>query len=174
MVKCNLTPPRLTAREIAYDLLSFAKALPNRRVRPMPVGRTATALPPSVVLPLFDFAERTESNRDMHDHTALTSYTQERPRRRRRITNAVLVRDAYVKEREEEEAKRSMALEVKDYLLECERERGLELMDARLEAAAEEIQEYLVEFEVDEQMQLLEARLRRHLEEVEATCGNSW
>ena len=174
MVKCNLTPPRLTAREIADDLLSFAKALPNRRVRPMPVGRTAIALPPSVVLPLFDFAERTESNRDMHDDTTLTSYSQERPRRRRRITNAVLVRDAYVKEREEEEAKRSMALEVEDYLLECERERELELMDARLEAAAEEIQEYLVEFEVDEQMQLLEARLRRHLEEVEATCGNSW
>ena len=174
MMKCNLTPPRLTAREIADDLLSFAKVLPRRRVQPMPiVGRTAIALPPSVQLPLFEFAERTESHRDMNDDNKFTSYTQERPRRRRRITNAVLTREACVKELEDEEAKRIMASEVEHYLQDCLHERELDLLDARLEAAAEEIQQYLVEFEVDERTQLLEARLMRHLDEIEAVCGCS-
>ena len=40
-------------------------------------------------------------------------------------------------------------------------DRELDLLDARLEIAAQEIQEYIMESKIDEQMQLLEARLRK-------------
>ena len=54
-----------------------------------------------------------------------------------------------------------MVLDVTHYLQDCVQERELDLLDARLEAAAEDIQEYIVESEIDEQMQLVDARLRK-------------
>ena len=54
-----------------------------------------------------------------------------------------------------------MVLDVTHYLQDCVKERELDLLDARLEAAAEDIQEYIVESEIDEQMQLVDARLRK-------------
>jgi len=162
MIKCNLTPPRLTGREIAHDLMSFAKALPLRWVHQNPTRRKAIALPPSVVLPLFVFVERTEANWKIQEDTVLTSFTEkERPRGRksRRIRNVVVNREGYIKEWEEEETKRHIALEVEHYLQECVHERELDLLDARLEAAAEEIQDVVLESEIDEKMQRLEERL---------------
>ena len=159
MVKCNLTPPRLTGREILDDLMSFAKDLPRRWVHPKQTGRKATALPPSVVLPLFDFVERTEADQNFQQDTELTSFTKDKARRKRKITNSVLDRELYTKKCEEEEAKRSVALDVKHYLHDCVHGRELDLLDARLEVAAEEIQEYIMESEFDEKMRRLEARL---------------
>ena len=159
MVKCNLTPPRLTGREILDDLMSFAKDLPRRWVHPKQTGRKAIALPPSVVLPLFDFVERTEADRNFQQDTELTSFTKDTARRKRKITNSVLNRALYTKKCEEEEAKRSVALDVKHYLHDCVHGRELDLLDDRLHAAAEEIQEYIMESEIDEKMQRLEARL---------------
>ena len=174
MVKCNLTPPRLTGREILDDLMSFAKDLPRRWVHPKQTGRKATALPPSVVLPLFDFVERTEANRTFQQDTELTSFTKDTARRKKKITNSVLNRKLYTKKCEEEETKRNMALDVTHYLQDCLQDRELDLLDARLEAAAQEISDYIVESEIDEQMQLLDARLRKaasdidkHIEEEE-------
>ena len=174
MVKCNLTPPRLTGREILDDLMSFAKDLPRRLVHPKQDGRKATALPPSVVLPLFDFVERTEANRTFQQDTELTSFTKDTARRKKKITNSVLNRKLYTKKCEEEETKRSVALDVTHYLQDCLQDRELDLLDARLEAAAQEISDYIVESEIDEQMQLLDARLRKaasdidkHIEEEE-------
>ena len=161
MIKCNMTPPRLTAREIADDLLSFAKVLPRRWVHPKQTGRKAIALPPSVQLPLFDFVERMEANRKMQADAKLTSFTKATPRRIMKITNSVVNREVYMKEREEEEAKKSMALDVTQYLQDCMQDRELDLLDARLEVAAQEIQEYIMESKIDEQMQLLDARLRK-------------
>ena len=159
MVKCNLTPPRLTGREILDDLMSFAKDLPRRWVHPKQAGRKATALPPSIVLPLFDFVERTEANMTFQQDTELTSFTKDKARRTRKITNSVLNRELYTKKCEEEEAKRSVALDVKHYLHDCVHGREFDLLDDRLHAAAEEIQEYIMESEIDEKMQRLEARL---------------
>ena len=101
IIKCHVTPPRLTYREIVDDLLSFAKVLPRRWVHPKQTGRKAIALPPSVQLPLFDFVERMEANRKMQADTKLTSFTKATPRRRMKITNSVVNREVYMKEREE-------------------------------------------------------------------------
>ena len=133
--------------------------LPRRWVRPKQTGRKATALPPSVVLPLFDFVERTEANRTFQQDTELTSFTKDTARRKKKITNSVLNRKLYTKKCEEEETKRNMALDVTHYLQDCLQDRELDLLDARMETAAQEIAEYIVESEFDEQMQLLDARL---------------
>lgn len=162
MVKCNLTPPRLTGREIADDLLSFAKVLPRRLVHRRPTGRKAIEIPPSVLLPLFVFVERTEANREMREDAVLASFTEkERPRGRksRRIRNVVVNREGYIKEWEEEETKRHIALDVEHYLQECVHERELDLLDARLQAAAEYIQDAILESEIEEKMQRLEEML---------------
>ena len=163
MVKCNLTPPRLTGREIADDLLSFAKVLPRRRVHRKLTGRKPIELPPSVEMPLFVFVERTEANRKMLEDTTLTSFTKERPRGRRstKIRNSVLNREVYIKELEQEQTKRNMSLDVAQYLQECAREKELDLLDARLEAAAREIQEHIIESEIGENLQRSEARLKK-------------
>ena len=89
------------------------------------------------------------------------SLTKARPRRIRKITNSILNREVYMKKCEEEETKRSMALDVTHFLQDCTRERELDLMDARLVAAAKEISDYIVESKIDEQMQLLDAKLTK-------------
>jgi len=161
IIKCNVTPPKLTYREIVDDLLSFAKVLPRRCVHQKPTGRKAIALAPSVQLPLFDFVGRTDANRKIEEDAKLTSFTKERPRRSRKITNSTLNREVYIKAWELEATKRNMVLDVTHYLQDCVQERRLDLLDARLEAAAEDIQEYIVESKIDEQMQLVDARLRK-------------
>ena len=145
IIKCGITPPRLTYREIVDDLLSFAKILPRRWVHQKPTGRRAGALPPSVQLPLFDFVGRADANRKIVEDAKLTSFTKERPRRSRKITNSTLNREVYIKEWELEATKRNMALDVTHYLQDCTHEKELDLLDARLEAAAKDIQEYIVE-----------------------------
>ena len=170
MIKCNLTPPRLTDREIADDLLSFAKVLPRRWVHHKRTGRKAIEIPPSVVLPLFVFVERTEANREMREDAVLTSFAEkERPRGRksRRIRNVVVNREGYIKEWEEEETNRHIAQDVDHYLQECVHERELDLLDARLQSAAEEIQDAVLESEIDEKMQRLEERLMAAASDIE-------
>ena len=99
----------------------------------------------------------------MREDTTLTSFTKERPsgRRSTKINNSVLNREVYIKELEQEQTKRNMSLDVAQYLQECAREKELDLLDARLEAAAREIQEHIIESEIDEKMQRLEARLEK-------------
>ena len=95
------------------------------------------------------------------------SLTKARPRRTRKITNSILNREVYMKKCEEEETKRSMALDVTHFLQDCTRERELDLMDARLVAAAKEISDYIVESKIDEQMQLLDVRLRKAASDID-------
>ena len=164
MIKCNMTPPRLTVREIADDLLSFAKDLPRRSVHRKPTGRKAIEIPPSVHLHLFDFVEPTEASRTFQQDTGLTSFTQKvRPRGRKskRIKNVVVNREIYIKEQSVEETQRNIALHVEQYLHDCIHDRELGLLDARLQAAATEIQEQITESEIDEKMRRLEARLSK-------------
>ena len=73
----------------------------------------------------------------------------------------MLNREVYIKEWEQEQTKRNMSLDVAQYLQECAREKELDLLDARLEAAAREIQEHIIESEIDEKMQRLGARLEK-------------
>ena len=174
VIKCNLVPPEVTGRDIADELMPFARALARRWVEQKPTRRKAIELPPSVELPLFIFVERTEANPNLQGGAQLSSLTKARPRRTRKITNSILNREVYMKKCEEEETKRSMALDVTHFLQDCTRERELDLMDARLVAAAKEISDYIVESKIDEQMQLLDARLRKaasdidkHIEEEE-------
>ena len=140
--------------------MSFAKVLPRRRVHRKPTGRKPIELPPSVEMPLFVVVERTEANRKIREDATLTSFTKERPsgRSSTKIRNSVLNREVYIKELEQEQTKRNMSLDVAQYLQECAREKELDLLDARLEAAALEIQEDIIESEIDEKMQRLEAR----------------
>ena len=125
-------------------------------------------------MPLFIFVERTEANRKLHEDTELSSFANAGARRTRKITNSLLDRKVYIKKCEEEATKTNMALDVTHYLQDCLQDRELDLLDARLEAAAQEISDYSVESEIDEQMQLLDARLRKaasdidkHIEEEE-------
>ena len=90
------------------------------------------------------------------------------------MMKSLLNQQVYIKKCEEEETKRSVALDVTHYLQDCLQDRELDLLDARLEAAAQEISDYIVESEIDEQMQLVDARLRKaasdidkHIEEEE-------
>ena len=53
------------------------------------------------------------------------------------------------------------------YLQECVHERELDLLDARLQAAAEEIQDAILESEIDEKMQRLEERLMAAASEID-------
>ena len=159
VIKCNLVPPELTGREVADDLMSFARGLARRWVEQKPNRRKAIELPPSVDLPLFIFVERTEANRKLQEDTNLSSFANARPRRTRKITNSLLDREVYIKRCEEEETKTNMALDVTHYLQDCLQDRELDLLDARLEVAAQEIQEYIMASEIDEKMQRLEARL---------------
>ena len=46
-------------------------------------------------------------------------------------------------------------------------DRALDLLDARMETAAQEISDYIVESEIDEQMQLLDARLRKAASDID-------
>ena len=161
VIKCNLVPPELTGREVADDLMPFARALARRWVEQKPNRRKAIELPPSVDLPLFIFVERTEANRKLHEDTELSSFANAGARRTRKITNSLLDRKVYIKKREEEETKTNMALDVTHYLQDCLQDRELDLLDARLEVAAQEIQEYIMESKIDDQMQLLGARLRK-------------
>ena len=161
ITKCHVTPPKLTYREIVDGLLSFAKTLPRRCVHQKPAGRKAIALPPSVQLPLFDFVGRTDANRKIEEDAKLTSFTKEKPGIRRKITNSTLNREVYIKEWELEATKRNMALDVTHYLQDCTHEKELDLLDARLEAAAKEISDYNVENKMDEQMQLWDAKLTK-------------
>ena len=170
MIKCNITPPRLTDREIADDLLSFAKVLPRRWVHQKPTGRKAIELPPSVHLPLFDFVGRTEASRTFQQDTRLTSFTQKvkpRERKSKRIKNVVVNREIYIKERSVEETQRNIALHVEQYLHDCVHDRELGLLDARLQAAAAEIQEQITESEIDEKMQRLETRLSKAASDID-------
>ena len=161
VIKCNLVPPELTGREVADDLMSFARVLARRWVEQKPNRRKAIELPPSVDLPLFIFVERTEASRELQEDTNLSSFANARPRRTRKITNSLLDREVYIKRCEEEETKTNMALDVTHYLQDCLQDRELDLLDARLEVAAQEIQEYIMESKIDDQMQLLGARLRK-------------
>ena len=174
VIKCNLVPPELTGREVADDLMSFARVLARRWVEQKPNRRKAIELPPSVDLPLFIFVERTEADRKIQEDAKLSSFAKARPRRTRKITNSLLDREVYIKKCEEEETKRNMALDVTHYLQDCLQDRELDLLDARMEAAAQEISDYIVESKIDEQMQLLDVRLRKaasdidkHIEEEE-------
>ena len=167
MIKCNLVPPELTGREVADDLMSFARGLARRWVEQKPNRRKAIELPPSVDLPLFIFVERTEANRKLQEDTNPSSFANARPRRIRKIANSILNREVYMKKCEEEETKRSMALDVTHFLQDCTRERELDLMDARLVAAAKEISDYIVESKIDEQMQLLDVRLRKAASDID-------
>ena len=167
VIKCNLVPPELTGREVADDLMSFARVLARRWVEQKPNRRKAIELPPSVDLPLFIFVERTEANPHLQGGAQLLSLTKARPRRTRKITNSILNREVYMKKCEEEETKRSMALDVTHFLQDCTRERELDLMDARLVAAAKEISDYIVESKIDEQMQLLDVRLRKAASDID-------
>ena len=106
----------------------------------------------------------------MRTDAVLTSLTEkERPRRRksRQIRNVVVNREGYIKEWEEEETKRHIALDVEHYLQECVHERELDLLDARLQSAAEEIQDAVLESEIDEKMQRLEERLMAAASEID-------
>ena len=164
MIKLSITPPRLTDREIADDLLSFAKVLPRRWVHKKPTGRKAVELPPSVQLPLFVFVERTEAGRDIQQDTKLTFFTQTgklRGRLGNRIKNLAVNREIYIKDLEVEETKRTMSQDVAHYLHDCVHGQELDLLDARLQAAAEEIQEHISEIETDEKTQRLETRLSK-------------
>jgi len=161
MIKCNLVPPELTGREIADDLMSFARVLARRWVEQKPNRRKAIELPPSVDLPLFIFVERTEANRKLQEDTNPSSFANARPRRTRKITNSLLDREVYIKRCEEEKTKTNMAFDVTHYLQDCLQDRALDLLDARMETAAQEISDYIVESEIDEQMQLLDARLSK-------------
>ena len=161
VIKCNLVPPELTGREVADDLMSFARVLARRWVEQKPNRRKAIELPPSVDLPLFIFVERTEANRKLQEDTNVSPFATARPRRTRKIPNSLLDREVYIKKCEEEETKRSMALDVTHYLQDCLQDRELDLLDARMETAAQEISDYIVESEIDEQMQLLDARLSK-------------
>ena len=159
VIKCNLAPPEVTGRDIADELMPFARALARRWVEQKPTRRKAIELPPSVELPLFIFVERTEANPNLQGGAQLSSLTKARPRRTRKITNSLLDREVYIKRCEEEETKTNMALDVTHYLQDCLQDRELDLLDARLEVAAQEIQEYIMASEIDEKMQRLEARL---------------
>ena len=116
VIKCNLVPPELTGREIADDVMSFARVLARRWVEQKPNRRKAIELPPSVDLPLFIFVERTEANRKLQEDTNLSSFANTRPRRTREITNFLLDREAYIKRCEEEETKTNMAFDVTHHL----------------------------------------------------------
>ena len=143
MIKCNLVPPELTGRDIADELMPFARALARRWVEQKPTRRKAIELPPSVELPLFIFVERTEANPNLQGGAQLSSLTKARPRRIRKITNSILNREVYMKKCEEEETKRT--LDVTHYLQDGVQDRELDLLNARLEATAKDIQEYIVE-----------------------------
>ena len=161
IIKCNLVPPEVTGRDIADELMPFARALARRWVEQKPTRRKAIELPPSVELPLFIFVERTEANPNLQGGAQLSSLTKARPRRTRKITNSLLDREVYIKRCEEEETKTNMALDVTHYLQDCLQDRELDLLDARMETAAQEISDYIVESEIDEHMQLLDARLSK-------------
>ena len=74
VIKCNLVPPELTGREVADDLMPFARALARRWVEQKPNRRKAIELPRSVDLPVFIFVERTEANRKLQKDTELTPF----------------------------------------------------------------------------------------------------
>ena len=107
----------------------------------------------------------------MRTDAVLTSLSEkERPRRRksRQIRNVVVNREGYIKEwEEEEETNRHIAQDVDHYLQECVHERELDLLDARLQAAAEEIQDVVLESEIDEKMRRLEERLMAAASDIE-------
>ena len=166
VIKCNLVPPEVTGRDIADELMPFARALARRWVEQKPTRRKAIELPPSVELHLFIFVERTEANPNLQGGAQLSPLTKARPRRTRKITNSILNREVYMKKCEEE-TKRSMALDVTHFLQDCTRERELDLMNARLVAAAKEISDYIVESKIDEQMQLLDVRLRKAASDID-------
>ena len=74
VIKYNLVPQELTGREVADDLMSFARGLARRWVEQKPNRRKAIELPPSVDLPLFIFVERTEANRKIQEDAKLSSF----------------------------------------------------------------------------------------------------